>query len=482
MSDLPSGWTQARLADVAEVRLGRQRSPKTAIGERMRPYLRAANVKWEGLDLSDVKEMAFTAAESETYELRPGDLLLGEASGSPSEVGKPGQYRGEIVGCCFQNTLLRVRFPDGLQPDFYEHFFREQAMNGKFAAGSRGVGIHHLGAAAMSDWQIPVAPLAEQVRIISAIEEAFSKLDAGEAGLRTVRLLLKRMRETVLNAAITGRLVPQDPADSPASGWQEWASAKDDPFALDALPGLPESWSWVRAASLCDAVECGGTPAASHMTQGSGDVPFVKVYNLTMSGALDFSVNPTFIDAATHAKQLRSAARPGDVLTNIVGPPLGKVAVVPPTSSSWNMNQAVVMFRPSAAVQSDFLAIALQTTAVHGRLAATARATAGQFNVSLTACRYLPIPVPPTPEQHRIVDEVHRQLSVIVACERAVDLGVVRSAGLRRSVLKAAFEGRLVPQDSSDEPALELLARIHAERAPNDGSSGKRRHKKVEAS
>src|SRR4051794_9538680 len=106
MSDLPHGWEQLRLADIAEVRLGRQRSPKNATGARMRPYLRAANVTWAGLSLTDVNTMAFTEDESETYELRAGDLLLGEASGSPSEVGKPGQYRGEIDGCCFQNTLL----------------------------------------------------------------------------------------------------------------------------------------------------------------------------------------------------------------------------------------------------------------------------------------------------------------------------------------------------------------------------------------
>ena len=59
--------------------------------------------------------------------------------------------------------------------------------------------------------------VAEQERIVTAIEEAFSKLDAGEAGLRTVRQLLKRMREAVLAAAVTGRLVPQDPTDTPAA-------------------------------------------------------------------------------------------------------------------------------------------------------------------------------------------------------------------------------------------------------------------------
>ncbi len=60
MTELPTGWAVARLDELAEVRLGRQRSPKNHSGSRMRPYLRAANVTWSGLDLNDVKEMNFT--------------------------------------------------------------------------------------------------------------------------------------------------------------------------------------------------------------------------------------------------------------------------------------------------------------------------------------------------------------------------------------------------------------------------------------
>ena len=75
----------------------------------MVPYLRAANVTWDGLDLSDVKSMNFTPQEQEIYRLRHGDVVLGEASGSPHEVGKPAIWRNDLDGCCFQNTLLRVR-------------------------------------------------------------------------------------------------------------------------------------------------------------------------------------------------------------------------------------------------------------------------------------------------------------------------------------------------------------------------------------
>src|SRR5271166_7150191 len=127
MSELPPGWVTARLDQVAEVRLGRQRSPKNHSGDRMRPYLRAANVTWSGLDLSDVKEMNFTDDESAVYELRAGDVLLTEASGSASEVGKPALWRDEIEGCCFQNTLLRVRSRAPL-PEYLLNLLQSEAL------------------------------------------------------------------------------------------------------------------------------------------------------------------------------------------------------------------------------------------------------------------------------------------------------------------------------------------------------------------
>jgi type I restriction enzyme S subunit len=97
----------------------------------------------------------------------------------------------------------------------------------------------------------------------------------------------------------------------------------------------------------------------------------------------------------------------------------------------------------------------------------TRRAGSGNSQPALNKRRVeaIEIPIPPVEEQRRIVSEVDRRVSFVEACERAVELGLARSAALRRSVLKAAFEGRLVPQDPSDEPASVLLERIRAERA-----------------
>ena len=204
-----------RLADIADVRLGRQRSPKNHVGTRMRPYLRAANITWDGLNLSDVKEMNFTEIESETYELVNGDVLLSEASGSASEVGKPAVWRGEIEGCCFQNTLIRVR-SRGPDPNYLRMVFLSDALAGKFAQAAPGVGIHHLGSTRLSNWQVPLPSHEEQRRIVARVKEQLSAIDALQAAIERAQRRSQSLRRAVLERAFRGKLVPQDPADEPA--------------------------------------------------------------------------------------------------------------------------------------------------------------------------------------------------------------------------------------------------------------------------
>ena len=92
MNELPRGWAWTTLGEVAKVRLGRQRSPKNHVGSRMRPYLRAANVTWGGLDLSDVKEMNFTEAESAIYVISGrAQFLCGDALDDELDAG-PGDF------------------------------------------------------------------------------------------------------------------------------------------------------------------------------------------------------------------------------------------------------------------------------------------------------------------------------------------------------------------------------------------------------
>ena len=184
LPELPEGWAWTRLSSIGEVRLGRQRSPKRAIGPNMRPYLRAANVTWNGLDLSDVKEMDFSAREVASYQLFENDILLSEASGSVDEVGKPAIWNGQIDGCCFQNTLIRLRLHAEIVPYVYCHLLSD-ARSGALGRAARGVGIHHLGAERTESWIVSLPPLAEQQRVVAELERRLSVVQQAEAGIET---------------------------------------------------------------------------------------------------------------------------------------------------------------------------------------------------------------------------------------------------------------------------------------------------------
>jgi type I restriction enzyme S subunit len=205
---IPSDWSLLSLDEVSEVRLGRQRSPRNHSGPQLRPYLRAANVTWQGLDLTDVKEMNFSDEELSVLCLKSGDILVGEASGSPNEVGKAAVFQGEIENCCFQNTLLRVR-PLSIDTRYLHYFLTGTAMSGAYARESRGVGISHLGRAKLASWPVPVAPAPEQQRIGEMLDEQFSRLDAALVVTNQLEARIVSERRSLLHAAFSGALTEQ---------------------------------------------------------------------------------------------------------------------------------------------------------------------------------------------------------------------------------------------------------------------------------
>ncbi|MFM2217457.1 MAG: Type restriction enzyme EcoKI specificity protein, partial [Planctomycetota bacterium] len=241
-------------------------------------------------------------------------------------------------------------------------------------------------------------------------------------------------------------------------------------FDLSTLPPIPKSWKWCVPADCCSVIASGSTPKPDLMYSETGDVPFIKVYNLTHRGVLDFSVKPTFIDLATHIGPMsRSRAMPNDVLINIVGPPLGKVAIVPDDHPQWNINQAVVLFRPLDGVLSKYLAYAFLTDSIMKRVTSLAKATAGQSNIGVSMCRrLLPLPIAPTNEQHRIVAKIEELFSDLDAGVAALKRAKANLKRYRAAVLKAAVEGKLTEEWRAKHPAKEsastLLARILQER------------------
>ena len=470
-----SHWQKVPLSEIAEVRLGRQRSPKRAVGPNMRPYMRAANVTWKGISLHDVKEMDFTPEEFGTYALRRGDLLLSEASGSASEVGKPAVWNDEVPDCCFQNTLIRVRAPEPLVPFLHLHFYKD-ALTGEFARAARGVGIHHLGAKTLSDWEIHLPPREEQRRIVETVDSYFTRLDDVAATLERVRRNLKRYHASILKAAVEGRLVPAEAEIARAEGrayepasvllqrilverrqrWEEaelarmkaagrapkndrWKARYKEPAAPDTatLPPLPGGWCWATSDQLFWFVTSGSRGWAKYYSD-SGAL-FLRIGNLSRDNiALDLAAVQR-VRVPEGSERERTQALPSDVLISITAD-VGMVGVVGARLGDAYVNQHVGLARAVECIHVPYVAWFLTSREGGQRQFAALRRGATKVGLGLDDIRSISIPLPPVAEQQRIISAVERNSSFVV--DRTGESNRVKSQlhWLRQSILTAVFK------------------------------------------
>ncbi len=497
---LPMGWGSCRIGDAGTVQLGRQRSPSHQSHLYPTPYVRAANITWQGLKLDDVLDMEFTPTERLTYQLLPGDILLSEASGSSSEVGKPAVWNGELPLCCFQNTVIRFR-ARALVPRFALILFTHLAMSSVFANASRGVGIHHLGAQRFEAIKIPVPPLAEQSRIADRVDELFTDLAAGVAALERVKRNLSRYRAAVLHAAVTGRLteawrMQHGPATEPGPKllerilverrrqWEErtrtkyeragkqppknWRERYREPFLPGtlahgtALASLPEAWCWATHDQVGD-VQLGRQRAPEHHT-GSHMRPYLRVANV-YEDRIDTSdvLQMNFTPEEFQTYELRH----GDILLNegqsmeLVGRP----AMYRDELRGGCFQNTLVRQRAITPLLPEYVLIVCLAQFRAGRFREIASITTSIAHLGAQRFAALEFPLPPVAEQEAIIDTVKEKLSLIDALTLEVQRGLARASRLRQAILKAAFEGRLVAQDPTDEPASSLLERIRADAA-----------------
>jgi type I restriction enzyme S subunit len=228
---------------------------------------------------------------------------------------------------------------------------------------------------------IPVAPLNEQRRIAAKLDTTLAAVEACRQRLDGVADLLKGFRQTVLAAATSGELT------------REWR----------VETGAP-AWTDEKASEVCTKVQSGGTPKDGFIDEPG--VPFLKVYNL-VGQKVDFAYKPQFVRPEAHLGPLaKSRVKPGDVVMNIVGPPLGKVAITPDDFDEWNINQAITLFRPSERIRSRWIYMLLCEGSNIRGIELQTKGSAGQVNISLTQCRGFDFPVPGVNEQDEIIARV----------------------------------------------------------------------------
>lgn len=353
-----------------------------------------------------------------------------------------------------------------LWPNYLDLFFRSPCWIEQIHDGSMGTTVHTLTIVRANAIKIPIPPAEEQLRIVAKVGELMALcdqleqrsesqlaahqtlvetllatltdcVDADELAQNWARLSthfdtlftteasIDALKQTILQLAVMGKLVPQDPSDEPASVLLERIAAEKaqlikekkikkqkalPPIAEDEKPfELPEGWEWCRLDDICQGITSGSTPPKSNFQELPG-IPYLKVYNIR-NQLIDFEYNPQFIDIECHSSKLaRSILYPGDVVMNIVGPPLGKIALIPDSYPEWNCNQAITFFRPIEPSLNRYIYTYL--TAGTFLESIELIGTAGQDNISVTKSRSIVLPTPPLEEQSRIVHKVNNLLNI----------------------------------------------------------------------
>lgn len=465
MTELPAGWEIAELDELVSpqphsLAIGPFGSNLKVSDYRTEgvPLVFVRNIRARDFDLVPTFVTQEKAAELEAHRVSPGDVLITKMGDPPGDTAI---YPGARSQAVLTADCIKASPHPAISGGFLALAVQSPGCASQIAEMTSGVAQQKVSLGKIRKLQVPVAPSAEQERIVSATEEAFSKLDAGDAGLRTVRQLLKRTRDAIFAAAVTGRLVPQDVTDTPASKLLSELGVE----AIGAPDGesIPETWVW---ALLGDVTAIGGgIQKQPKRTPSHNALPFLRVANVGR-GRLDL--------ADVHEIEVFDGELPryglafGDLLVvegNGSPDQIGRSAMWHGEIDPCVHQNHLIRVRPSEAVDPAYLEIYWNSPSASRRVQAVASSTSGLHTLSTGKLRGLPVALPSLAEQRRIVAEVERQMSFLDACERSVDAGLEVSAALRRSVLKAAFEGRLVPPDPSDEPASVLLERIRAERA-----------------
>jgi type I restriction enzyme S subunit len=464
--EVAESWIWIRFATVGDQRLGKMLDQKGNRGE-LKPYLRNTNVQWMRFQLDDIKELRLETSELKEYRLVPGDLLICEGG----EPGRCAIWRDPDREMYFQKAIHRVRPRRGILSEYLAICLQVDAQNGVLAKHFTGATIKHFTGRSLSEYSIPLPPLAEQKRIVKKVDELMAvcdRLTMQQQERETRHAALARaslacfgnaptpanlpllfhpsydikptdLRKSILALAVQGKLVPQDPNDEPAEeliarigAIRRAQKAKEyESVPADEVPfEVPFSWSWVRLGNVSLTSDSGWSPQCLPEARSETDWGVLKV------SAVSWGV---FKPEENKALPPGMASRPdcevksGDFLLSRANTEelVARSVVVDQTPPRLMMSDKIVRFTFPDEIERSFIHLANTSNPSRAYYARNASGTSSSMkNIGREVMCKLPIPLPPFAEQRRIVSKVEQLMALVDELERHLAASRATAANL----------------------------------------------------
>ena len=435
--DIPDSWEWVTLQTIATSSLGKTLDKAKNKGD-LKPYLCSINVYWDGIDLTTVKETRLEENELPKYLLRPGDLLICEGG----DVGRSAVWES-TQEMYYQNALHRVRFYGEINPHYFQLLLECYKGNQILDAYSKGLTIKHLVQTALNTIVFPLPPLSEQTRIVDAVNRLLPYLhsyDRAEQKLSALNTgFPEALKKSILQEAVQGKLVPQDPSDEPAEALlgriraekqrliKEGKIKKDkhesvifrrdnshyekrgseDVCIDEEVPfEIPENWAWARLSSF-GVFSSGKTPSMSNPQFWNGNVPWVTSKDMKRPVITDSEMHISELAASTMqlypTGTLLLVARSG-ILKRIL--PLCKLGI------DSTINQDIKAFSLYDIELSEWLFYGIKSFEPY-ILKELVKSVTTVESLKFDEFAAMLIPVPPLSEQRRIIAAIKAAMNLL---------------------------------------------------------------------
>jgi type I restriction enzyme S subunit len=489
--EIPVGWVWTRLGDIAHV------NPSTPFddlpAELEIPFVPMAAMA-EETGVVDLSQRRHVAQLKQGYtRFQTGDVLFAKITPC-MENGKSAPITDLPLGYGAGSTEFHVIRSRLLDPRYLWYWLVRQAFRGDAernmsgSAGQMRVPVDYL-----RDTKIAIPPTAEQRRIVTRIDELFTEIADGETALTRARDDLDTWRRALLKAAVTGELTREwregNKPNETGADLAERARAEKARASIGmrrgrraeladvdqlSLDELPQTWTSATFGELFN-LYTGSTPSRSKADYWGGDIPWVSSGEVAFCRITDTAEKITAAGLEASSTRLHPV---GTVLLAMIGEgkTRGQPAILDIEASN-NQNAAAIRVSETSIVPEfvfDFLSYRYEKTRRAGQ-------GGNQPALNLGKVSQIRMPVPPLAEMREIARIVGELRSAMEDVELAPQMAAKDAQKLRQSILKAAFEGRLVEQDPSDEPAEGLLARLNDDGLRSVPASGRRARRAVGA-